>query len=328
MKTPTRNEIEEKARELWHSEQAKKGNPIFDIEPERHELRESGFLSLAQSHLMRDGARSQNEIWGSYSDHVEFYDNIPICESGKFSIPFNVEEQQDSNTLVCGANKTGKSLLSCGITSILQNLNWKIVAFDPVGNYKTISDIPTYYNVTKTNYDREEKKWFYPYPEDSIIFDMSLLKPIQQKSFVDTVLEQLWDTQVKNSSRRTLVILEEFQLYGRTVRGSASQNILRIMSAGRNHKIRVLAVTVDLALIDTAFIRLTSQRFYGRINVEENSKRKFKNYHGGDWLRICQELDLGYFVYMLRDKLKVVKVQCFETKRLSMPLETKRVYAK
>ena len=123
-------------------------------------------------------------------------------------------------------------------------------------------------------------------------------------------------------------ILEEFQLYGRNVRGSAAQNILRIMSAGRNHKIRLLAVTVDLALIDTSFIRLCSQRYYGRLSIEENSKRKFRNYHGLDWCRIATELDLGFFIYLGNDKLQVVNIPCFETKRISVAYDKQRLVAK
>ncbi|GAG26637.1 unnamed protein product [marine sediment metagenome] len=77
-------------------------------------------------------------------------------------------------------------------------------------------------------------------------------------------------------------------------------------------------IELDLALVDTAFIRLTPQRFYGRLTIEENSKRKFRNYHGGDWCRIAQELDLGFFIYLVKNKLKVVNVPLFETKRKPM----------
>lgn len=104
----------------------------------------------------------------------------------KFSIAFDIPEQQKSNSLICGGNSTGKSRLACGIASILQNLNWRIIAFDPVGNYQKISDIPIFYRVRKArNYDEESKEWYYPYPVSSMIFDTSLLIPDLQKSFVN-----------------------------------------------------------------------------------------------------------------------------------------------
>ena len=92
------------------------------------------------------------------------------------------------------------------------------------------------------------------------------------------------------------------------------------MSAGRNQHILVLAITVDLALIDPSFIRLCQQRYHARLGIEENSKRKFRNYYGLDWCRIATEgLDLGFFIYLLRNKLKVINVPCFETKRIPKP---------
>jgi len=240
---------------------------------------------------------------------------------GKFDIAFNIDEAKESNILVSGSNHTGKSRLSAGICSILQTFNWKVVAVDNTGIWKEISDIPTFYRLEKErNYDEESKRWHYPFPKTSMLYDTSLLVPSLQKSFVNQLSEQLWNYQVyTKSSIWTLLALEESQLFMRTVRGSVSESILRAMSAGRNQRIRVLAVNVDLALLDPSFIRLCSQRFYARLNIEENSKRKFRNYHGLDWTRVATELDLGFFIYMLREKLKIVHVPCFETKRIPQP---------
>jgi len=253
--------------------------------------------------------------------------DIPMksCYGSKFNIEFSIPEQEKSNTLICGGNATGKSRLACGICSILQNLNWKIIIFDPVGNYQKISDIPAFYRVREArNFDGESKEWFYPYPTESMLYDMSLLIPDLQKSFVNDVLERLWNTQVRMSTKQsTLIVLEESQLFMRNIRGSVAQNLLRICSAGRNHRLRTLAISTDLALIDASFIRLSSQRYYSRINIEENSKRKFRNYHGGDWLRCVQELDLGFFVYMLRAKLKIIHVPLFQSKKLPEPYQVK-----
>ena len=195
------------------------------------------------------------------------------------------------------------------------------MAIDNTGIWHKISDIPTFYTMREQrNYDPQSKEWYYPFPTSSTIFDTSLLIPDLQKSFVNDVLERLWNAQVRNPSKQwTLIILEEAQLFMWNIRGSVAQNLLRICSVGRNQGIRTLAITVDLALIDASFIRLTSQRYYGRLNIEENSKRKFRNYHGLDWCRIAQELDLGYFIYLLRDKLKIVHVPLFQPKRLPAP---------
>ncbi|KPV63071.1 MAG: AAA-like domain protein [Candidatus Bathyarchaeota archaeon BA2] len=245
--------------------------------------------------------------------------SIKTCYASKFSIDFDIPEQQKSNTLIVGTNSTGKSRLACGIASILQNLDWRIIVFDNVGNYQKISDVPFYYTLKANDHDDGKEEWYIPFPSESMIYDMSLLVPDMQRNSVNFCLEQIWNKQVLNPSKWTLIILEEAQLYLENLRGKESQNIMRIASAGRNHRIRVLAVSSDLALIDSSFIRLCSQLYYGRINPEENVKRKMRNYHGLDWLRIAQELDLGYFIYMLGEKLKIINVPLFEPKRTPQP---------
>ena len=115
--------------------------------------------------------------------------------------------------------------------------------------------MPTRYQVTEQNVDLETKAVNCPFFRHSIIYDTSLLIPDQQKIFVDKVLRNLWDSRVNNPSNQwTLVALEEFELFGRNIRGSVGQNLFRIMHAGRNQRIRVLAITTDLALIDANFI--------------------------------------------------------------------------
>jgi len=245
----------------------------------------------------------------------------------KFEIPFDIHEAMKTNILVSGTNHTGKSRLASGICSVLQNLNWKIVAFDNTGIWKQISDIPTFYQLSENrNFDKDREEWFYPFPTESMIFDTSLLLPINQKSFVDDVLRRLWNAQVYNPQNQwTLVALEEFQLFGRDIRSSVAQNILRIASAGRNHKVRVLAITVDLALVDSVFVRLSGQRYHGRITREENGLRKFRNYYGLDNTRVACELDLGYFLYYLNDRIKIIHMPLFQPSRLPEPYRTQPI---
>jgi hypothetical protein len=247
-------------------------------------------------------------------DHIEKHVRNQIS---KFNIPFDIEEAQKSNILISGTNHTGKSRLACNITSILQNFNWRIVCFDNTGIWRRISDLPTWYQVTEQSIDLETKTVNYPFFQQSIIYDTSLLIPDHQKLFVDKVLRDLWDSRVNNPSNQwTLVALEEFELFGRNIRGSVGQNLFRIMHAGRNQKIRVLAITTDLALIDASFIRLCQQRYHARLAIEDNSKRKFRGYYGGDWCRIAQELDLGFFIYLFKNKLKIVHTPLFQPRRL------------
>jgi len=71
-----------------------------------------------------------------------------------------------------------------------------------------------------------------------------------------------------------------------------------------------------LALIDTSFIRLCLQRYHGKLAIEQNSKSKFKSYYGKDWLEATENLNIGEFLYLNNQTLKIVKAPLFETKRL------------
>lgn len=119
---------------------------------------------------------------------------------------------------------------------------------------------------------------------------------------------------VDNFKTWLLVVFEEFQLYAKNVRGNVSQNILRIMSVGRNHKIRCLGISPDLSLIDCSFIRLAQQRYHFKLGNEPNAKRRFRVYYGLDWCRIVRDLDVGYCIYVNGEKLEIRKIPLFKSK--------------
>lgn len=226
-----------------------------------------------------------------------------------WKLPFSIEEQKKSNTLISGANHSGKSRLAMSICSLLQRHNWKVIVVDNSGIWKQHSDILQFYQIKGI-----EDIIKMPFPTESIIYDTSLLIPSEQRDFIESLLNYIWSSRVNSNPNQWLLLaLEEMELIARNVRGLTSEQLLRIMSVGRNLKIRTLGITIDLALIDPVFIRLCSQRYYGKLNPEENSKRKFKAYHGKDWLRIATEaLSTGDFVYYLNGKLKVKSIPLFE----------------
>jgi hypothetical protein len=147
---------------------------------------------------------------------------------------------------------------------------------------------------------------------------MSLLKPSKQRKFVNESLESIWLTHVNSSNKNwQIVILEESELYCKNLRGQLAENIYRIMCVGANQGIRVIAITPCMSIIDPLFIRLCNQRYHFRLAVEENSLRKFRRYYGSDNARIVQHLAVGFCLYYLNGKVRVVDVPLWE-KRLVM----------
>jgi len=231
---------------------------------------------------------------------------------------FNVEEAQRSNVLISGTNGIGKSLWAMSLASKLQRLGWKVIAVDNVGIWKDKSDIKTIQFVV----DNKIKT-----PTESIIYDISFLKIQQQRKFVEALAHYLWQSRVNvEPNQWVMLILEEAQLYMRNVRGKESQELLRIMTAGRNRKIRCTAIVPDLAILDSVFIRLTLQRYHFKLAIEENGKRKFRNYYGKDFCRIATEgLDVGDCLYVLNERIQIIHVPEFRATIRPTPIWQKRV---
>jgi len=203
------------------------------------------------------------------------------------------------------------------LASRLRQNNFNVVAFDNSGAWRDVSDIPNYKLIPNENKFKISLS-------RNMLLDMSLLRPLTQRSFVDQVLEIFWLNAV-NADRKQwqIVILEEFQLYGRWLRGRLSENIYRAMSVGRNQRIRLICITPSMALIDPLFIRLCGQRFHFKLSIEENSLRKFRRFYGGDNARIVQSLDCGYALHYLKGKIKVVKIPLFQKERIKLEVNSR-----
>lgn len=302
MATPKKEQIIERAKELFFDEQFRKGNRSA-ISPTFDELRESGFIVQAQSELMRgSGYEYALEIEASKKSYLE---RVYKPNMGKFPIDF--EECERSNILISGTNQQGKSLCAMGLSNELMSNGWQIYVFDNVGHWQTKSSIRKAFTI------KEKTAKFTLKVGESVIFDISLLKPSQQRKFVEQILEQTWLFRVLTKPKTWLMIVfEEFQLYARNIRGNVSENILRMMSVGANYRVRCLGITPDLSLVDCSFIRLTTQRYHFRLGNEPNAKRRFRAYYGLDWCKVTQNLDVGYCTHVLGDKLQVWKVPLFE----------------
>jgi hypothetical protein len=225
---------------------------------------------------------------------------------------FNLEQAKKTNILVSGSNASGKTLLTCGIASMLHKLGYQVLVFDVSGAWKKKSDLP-YFSRVILNRD-----YIYGnYREQSGIIDMSLLKMRQAKQVVERETERIW----LERANRTLfndpiwLIFEEAEMYLKNIRGRTSENVYRIVHMGRNLGIRAILVTTDLSLIDASVIRLCDIRFHGSLGIEENAKRKFRAYYGKDWCNIATEkLPVGNFIRLQNKALDVVQVEEFKRK--------------
>src|SRR5271157_5422689 len=105
---PTKAAILAKATELFFEQEFRNGN-MNATNPEEDELRESGFLSVAQSELMRDNARAQVARWGNDDSVLEpkkpkRLENLE--ELHKLS--FDTTEAMCSGFYISGTTQSGK----------------------------------------------------------------------------------------------------------------------------------------------------------------------------------------------------------------------------
>jgi ABC-type dipeptide/oligopeptide/nickel transport system ATPase component len=152
----------------------------------------------------------------------------------KIDIPnkynFSVSEQLRTNTLITGQTGSGKSKLSMGICDLLQSLNWEIVVFDVVGNWRESS----IRNIIKLKENQVNVMKVY----DSVVFDMSALTIDSQKKLVDQFAEWIWNERIANPpDRPMLIVLEEVQNYVKVLNSSVAQNLFRLAMTGRNLKV-------------------------------------------------------------------------------------------
>jgi hypothetical protein len=315
MVTPKKEQIIERAKELFFQHEWKNGNRT-SITPSERELKESGWLSVAQSELMRNEDteyRSYIEREATELGIVKGQVQYKSCLTANMGFPIDLEECRKSNILITGTNAQGKTLAAMQICDILINNNWQCLVFDSSGIWKSKSSIPDVCTV------RKKKDKVRMYLDRSMIFDISLLLPRDQKKFLEQILSQIWVLRVLQRPQRwCLIVLEEAHLYMRNIRGLVSQNLMRICSVGRNWKIRTLAISPSLTGLDCEFVRLAQQRYHFRLGNEVNAKRRFRSYYGLDWCRECQNLDVGFALYVNKEKLEVWKIPEFQKRQLKV----------
>lgn len=291
MTTPKQSQIIERARELWHEDRARKGDPSFNIEPELEELREEGFLSVAQSELMRDQHRAQIE-----SDYIDFPQDFDV----------DIKEVFESNGLILGSRHTGKSDIGMLICDKAKE-KAIVVVFDPSLDWPTRSSIAQYMRVdTVRSLD---------VPTESIIFDVSLLSPLEQQKTVEGFSKRLFEAQAKALERKQyLVIFEEAHTYfpQGCMRAKRLQNTVRLLSVGRNVDVACVLISQFASMIDKFAIKHSMSQAWFGFTKEPNDIAYLKQILGED-VEYLRKLEDGEFVYLTRDKASKISIKPYRS---------------
>ena len=292
MTTPKKNEIIEKAIQIWKEDRFKKGQP-YELNPEIEELKEEGFLNQAQSELMRDSYRSAIE-------------NKDFFEMENFdSFQFDQHLGLTCGTFISGGRGCGKSSLAKTITDIFLKEGYVVRVFDNSQTWRR-SNIPNLVIVKPyTNFE--------PQYGDSYVFDISMLDIEQQKAFIENVVDKEFQhTANLNENERNwrIYVFEECEILIST--HERSKKILRLCATGRNLKLSYIAISQRFQIVSTNLISMSGQLYLGMMHEFNDLKRAY-NWIGNSTKELAK-LDVGQFIRYCKGNMAKMNVELFTSK--------------
>jgi hypothetical protein len=291
--TPTKEEIERRAKELYYHDMAKSGIQNFNT-PEISELSESGYLSSARSSLMHNLETQHSEWIHSGSESENFVD-----------FQFDDAEAMRTTSFVSGSRGVGKSDIAMRIAQELQNERITVIVFDPSMDWLKRSSIEQYFTVKPFS--------DLPIPDHSMIFDISQLTPNGIQRSVEQFCKMLFEYQVINSVKRFYLIFEESQIYFplSALSSKNTQNTMRLLTVGRNFGVSMCAISQFPALVSKELVKHAGQLFLGCVS-EPNTVRYWSGIIGKHAEKL-KELQNGQFVYYCRNKISLTGIEPYES---------------
>ena len=145
----------------------------------------------------------------------------------------------------------------------------------------------------------------------STIYDISLLKPDKQQHFVENICSGVYTNRASSPFHRpqTFFFFEEAQLYLHTGQLQKSQELLRVISVGRNYNIRFALLTQFPSMIDRDAIKYCRLRFFGC--CEDTDDVEYLRPFVKDKADILCRLETGNFICYYRGSCRQVKTKLF-----------------
>lgn len=219
------------------------------------------------------------------------------------------------------ARGSGKTNHAYQLAEDLMQAGAIVYVFDPSQAWMKKSSIPEYQRITLpfgiTTLYRDPE-----IPDDSTVFDISMLYVPQQQEFVEKFCRKLFTERTKSRERpQTFLIFEEAQLYlpeGR-MRSKAAQELMRIITVGRNFNIRYGLITQFASTVDKLAVKMTKQRYFG-FSDELNDVKYLTNFIGKKWASDLGSLKIGEFIYDYGTRTQRIQTPLFETETPPSPV--------
>ena len=219
------------------------------------------------------------------------------CTSDAFQ--FDANEAMKTGFYVSGTTGCGKSDIAMYCLDAIAKLGVTCFTFDPTQDW-----------IQRYHFPRVTFKVFNssaPIRNDlssvilsDTVFDISNLTILQTQEVAETFSEMLYRRQASISPerrRRYFVLFEEASnIFPQgSLRAKALQNVVRLLTQGRNYGIRMGLVTQFAAMLDKNALRYCRQRYFGWTD-EYNDYKYLKNFLGDDAEQL-KYLEAGEFLY-------------------------------
>lgn len=183
-----------------------------------------------------------------------------LSTTKKFS--FDVDEALKTGFYVSGTPGSGKSDIAMLCADRLREAGAIVMVWDPSQDWLERYPIPYILTFKNPPYNLEAVKL------KDAIFDTSSLTVLQMQEAADRFCWLLYNYQAqlpKEQRRQFFLIFEEAQILlpQGSMRAKRLQNIVRMLTVGRNYKIRAGTITQFAAMVDKDATRYMKQRYYG-----------------------------------------------------------------
>lgn len=239
-------------------------------------------------------------------------------------IPLDIAEALKSGVYTCATTGHGKSDLSMYVASLLMKHGVIVIVFDPTQDWQKRSTIP---NVIRYNQTMPTR---IPISKVSVIYDLShKLTILKQQRIVEQYSKTIMDQQAdipEEQRKYYFLIFEEAHTYfpQGCMTATRYQYTARMMSQGRNYRVRVMCITQFSSMIDKKAMRYMRQRYFGATdepNDVEYLQRFFPKKDRDNIAATLTSLKAGQFIYKHGKHTEIIYNDMFTTTKTPQPIE-------
>ena len=230
---------------------------------------------------------------------------MEVAEEEKLKL-FSVEEACKNGFGIFGSSGSGKTNAGKVLAKELMEAGCQVLVFDSskAWNDFGVRVIPCHKGEYQIRFGARE----------SVVLDMSELYVSEQRQLVQQVCRGVFEARVKGNWKHWMfVVFEEAQTFlgNHSLRSRVYEEVMRLVSVGRNFKIRFGAISQFPAYIDKLTLKLMGQRYFGY--TSDGADKEYIRRFIGEEAEKLDSLEVGEFVYDLGKNVRRVKFPLFSS---------------